>query len=413
MGVWGWSRYVYEHPAHQNLSYEKAPYSRRLHYRVGPNRLRITSVARTDRDGAVNVEDGAGRESKSSVPFRNVIAASGAWLDTAQITMSSTPGLIEPLHVRVFDHETRELLAKDHPQSGWRMVDADTLQIYRLGAKLPEAIDLWFRLHSYDAREQPVTLAAVIGASCQLDGVTVALNDIKEGFSSYGPDQGLVGAPSNHDCSLVVQVTGPAGTDTKLQLTAVAKDGERVPMHGAPMYLHPRSGIEVLHMAMNLHRLDHFEVRRFGGREKFFFDGIRLPKTSSAAFQPPPTVTTRWAEGDSKQVLADFSPLHVQLGRRAGHWANGTGGNDSGIYVLADPNGPRNVETETTVTYKVMGLSSLKISVESAEGDQPWTALPSGDGGSSSNQQSQTGYQVYSIPAERLRQMRVSIGSNP
>src|SRR6478609_2938378 len=53
-----WKIWSYEPPTYRIPLYEKADGTRRSWFDVGPNRVRLATIARNDRDGTLHVEDG-------------------------------------------------------------------------------------------------------------------------------------------------------------------------------------------------------------------------------------------------------------------------------------------------------------------------------------------------------------------
>ena len=142
-GIVGWQKFLYVHPAHRNMLYEKAPYTRSGFIDLEHCKISMESVARSDRNGTVFVEDGFGAKIATAAKHGLVLKNSGPWLDTAQIELAVTDGGFEVLESRVFDFENRETIDEIEPYSGTRMSDPTTLQIYRLGKKLPDQVDVF------------------------------------------------------------------------------------------------------------------------------------------------------------------------------------------------------------------------------------------------------------------------------
>ena len=84
-----WKIWSYVPPTDRIAAYEKAKGTRQSYFDVGPNRVRLATIARNDRDGTLRVEDGDRRaEAKRHVSDTTTIANAGSWLDVAEIRLA-------------------------------------------------------------------------------------------------------------------------------------------------------------------------------------------------------------------------------------------------------------------------------------------------------------------------------------
>ncbi|WP_164101004.1 hypothetical protein [Candidatus Laterigemmans baculatus] len=117
-----WNAYYDVPETHQIPAYEKAPGTRALTAPVGPNQIRIRSIARNRRDGNIELRAGPGLARSGPFPHSGVIAASGPWLDVYQFELEPGTDRVEIIEARVFDHATRTMLTSVSPAFGWQTI---------------------------------------------------------------------------------------------------------------------------------------------------------------------------------------------------------------------------------------------------------------------------------------------------
>lgn len=363
-----WQKYVYVHPAHRNPSYEKAQYSRSGAITLGPTNISIKSVSRTDRDGTLLVENGGTRLLNTTVRNAKVLQGAGAWLDSAQIELVAEGGTFDVIDVRVFDFETRQRIDKVIRTSGHRMADRETLQIFRLGEKLPDSVDVFFRVQVYKPGNVPTKLMPNVGATCALPGGTLEITKFVRGFGSYSSATGFVASPEEalRSTGVMLRFNGdngdsPAGA--KYIINTVKKDGTRILRD---RYLRfPGSYIdadnrrsELVIIQAGLDEIQHFEMRPFDGQHTFFYEGVQLPKTSTAKFANPPCPTVALNGVEETVSVPEFAPLVVSVQVMKGDAVCGTGGSERQVEVTVRPDGPEDVATKTTIVDRMHGLTT-------------------------------------------------------
>ncbi len=326
-----WKAITYEPPTHKISLYEKAPGTVRDSFVVGPNRVRMHLVTRNDRDGALHYENGRGAAVANLVAQNaQVLSSAAPWLDVVQIELSPAPDRLDVIEARVFDHKTRTLINDANPEFGWRMVAPDVLQIYGLGKPLPEKLDVWFRLHSYPAGDEVRTIAPTASSNCELsDGTKLTLSDIRPGLGGgWSSAKGFLSSTIADDGSIAAEfnITRPHASDERLQMAAVLKSGEKVHPE-LPHFIGSRAmsleSRQLIRFDAFLAELDHFEVRPFGGRERFFFEAVALPKVSTKPFVAAPIARVQIAGGEMDERIATFAPLDVSVATHRGEWAGG------------------------------------------------------------------------------------------
>lgn len=198
LGVW--RVFSYRHPAHQFLFYEKAPFTSGREIKVGPNTIAIRSIARNRYDGKVHMltGDGLGQQ----IPDAERLKGCAKWLDVVQLEITPGPDLAEIIQVRIFDHETRTMLSELDRAYGWRVVEPNLIQIYGLGKEIPAKLDVWLRLNSY-ADGKIYQLSPTPGASVQIPGGTISVDEVQDGFAGWSSAQGFY--PSNPEGASIRQ----------------------------------------------------------------------------------------------------------------------------------------------------------------------------------------------------------------
>ncbi len=361
LGVW--RTYIYEPPTHKIPLYEKASGTRSLSTRIGPNTIRIAQLARNRRDGTLVVEDGHG----TSLPTVKVtnpkhLADSAPWLDVVQIELEPGPGLLDIVEVRIFDHEAQTILGEVSPNFGWQVLKPNLLQIYGIGKELPVKVDVWLRVQSYDAKDQVTRLEPTKGASCDLPGGTLTLKDISGEYSSVDMIKGRFFGQRMESLDLVTSIFSWQGKqfNSAYQIEAVLKSGERHRPDSIPHLLHFDSGkfnAATFRGGIILEEIDHFELRPFRGRHKFFFEAVQLPPSTGKAFAKPPVATLKIKGQEVSVDIPNFAPLAARLTTHRGDWAFGTDGR--GRYVLQNPAGVTALEEDFSLVYQMRGIGRV------------------------------------------------------
>jgi hypothetical protein len=388
-----WKVVTYEPYTHRFSLYEKAEGTRGNSITVGPTEVTLGVVARNDRDGTIRFENGRGRPpAKKATANRNTLVATAPWLDLVEISLRPTPDRIDVIEARVFDHKTRELTSVQ-----WRMAAPDVLQIYRIGGKLPETLDVWFRAQSYPADDAVATLATTLNSKCSLPGGTATLADMQDGFWGYTSGQGLVKlGHSQPGTTLLISWDGKWG-DTDYQISAVSKTGQR--SHTDTFHFLRLWDKETRHVFfdMPLEEVDRFEFRPFGGRHVFFFEGVTLPKTSNQPFAKPSTVKVPIGGRETKATLTEFSPLEFRLQTQT----------ENQIETATASDG---LEAGFTLTYQCTGRLKPKFrffdrnSVELTQNPGPSMSQTGG-----SSQVRTQGSAFYNLPLEQVDSIEVTL----
>ncbi len=336
-----WKSYIWVSPTDRILSYEKAPHYHGRTARIGPNQIRIESVARNDRDGTIRVETGRGEMLSVKVPYEQILKDCSPWMDVAQIELSPGGDLLDVLELRIFDHERRELIGTNEASFGWRAVSSQVLQVYGIGKKLPDRLDVWMRLNSYDAKDSVYRLSPTVGSSVQLGStsLTVSVKDLQRGFAGWSSTDGFFDVVGDIHAESAFEFDWqlPEGSPD-MQLCAVTKKGERF---GRDRFV--RQGNQVVSFPTPVASIDHFEIRRFGGRHRFFFDGVELPESKSALpFADPPVSRVNVGGAEVEATASEFLPLDVRVTVPDGDYGSGSTAGATKMTLIPHPNGPEN-----------------------------------------------------------------------
>lgn len=414
-GLAVWRVFIYEPPTHKIALYEKAPGTRRGWIDVGPNRIRLRLIARNDRDGSIHYDDQRSTSAKLLTQREKDLASPAAWLDVVQIELDPGHDQVDVIEVRIFDHETRELLPQLHRAYGWQTIAPNIVQIYGLGKSLPDKLDIWFRAHSYAAGDPIVKLATSPGSTCDLPGGTLTLHDIRAGFHPFNGHD-LHGKAEREEVSVatVINWAGKWEAD-RYQIAAVSADGAK--RHtDVPHFLNftGNTGVrQPIYFEAPLSELDHFELRRFGGRERFFFEAVELPKTSTQPFTKPPSARVKIAGKETEADLTEFDPLHLRIAARRGEWATGTAA--SGLWAAVTPaDEVTNQDKAFTFTYHGVGVGNLALKVRFLDAETEKVVeesdLPRGATGAGSGSAVSAGYIEYWMPLDRIDSVDVTLG---
>jgi hypothetical protein len=407
-----WKIWSYEPPTYRIPLYEKADGTRRSWFDVGPNRVRLATIARNDRDGTLHVEDGDHRATTDRrVSDAATIANPGSWLDVAEIRLAPGPENIDLIDVRIFDTKTRALISEIDPAYGWRITDRNVVQLYGLKKPLPERLDVWLRLNSYGGDSPMVELPPTAGASCNLAGATFTLNEIRDGRWGFRGTK-FVGAPSEVGgaISILLATQSTFRQGDRDQIVAVSHSGEMY-YTNASHFLRPQqpSLVEPICFEIALKDLDHFEIRSFGGRNRFFFEDVELPKISKLPFSSPPIAKVKIGGEAVEQDLAAFAPLEIKLATFPGAEFGGIAANERRTTLMRPGFSQGDPKKELTVAYWTQGLNPFLLyfqCLDAKTSKPPTRTTPTSIGGSS---QHGGGYATLSWPLEQLDEVDVSL----
>ena len=413
LAVVGWQKFFYVHPAHKNPSYEKAPYVRSGSARLCDGSLSITSVSRNDRNGKLLVEDGSGSQLKAKPDNAKTLASAGPWLDAAQIELLPDGIATDITLIRIFDFETRQPITEFNKSSGQRLVAPNTIQIYRLGEKLPDRVDVFMRLNVYDPKDPVAILPPTVGATCKALGGTFEVRELVRGYAGYTAETGIIPSPesAHAETTLMLGFDGSWPASQKYQIVAVLNDGTRV--YRDRYFRFPGSYLdkngkraELINLVAGLDDIKHFELRPYGGGNKFFFEGVTLPNTSTAKFTVPPSPVV--AIDINKPVTVDeLAPLKVSIKAFAGDAVSGTIGNEQYSHTHLNQD-IQNADKNTTIVSRLSGLNQprWKIVANTEAGPVGITG-----GGASWGGGEYLDFETVDVPHEEITTVKISMPS--
>ncbi len=415
LSIVGWQKYIYVHPAHKNTMYEKAPFTNSGQFKLGKNVVSIKSITHSDRGNRIVAEDRMGKPLASPPAYAEMLKSSADWLDTVQLELDAGDSEFEVIHARIFDYSTRTAIGKTDPQTGYRMIDPSTLQIYRLGAKLPDRLDVWLRVRSYPKKNgEIVKLNPAVNRPAKGLGGSFEIVEFCDGFASYSTATGqLVGDPQSADreSAYLVKFDGNWPKGQRVQIVTVGKNGDR--RHEAQYFTftdyysdHPK----LLTLPMGREQIDHIEIREFVDRRVFFFQGLKVPTTSQSAFVRPPHVEIPAGSLAEELSITEFLPLDVSVAMESGSTATGTFSSEHAQDIMRNINNTK-MDSHATFITRTMGLGGRCLSVNVAATDPEKGAIvPLRRGsGSSGGSASHLKYQVLQVPIEQVDSIQLRL----
>ncbi len=363
-----------------NAAYENADGTRGLQIEVGPTQFSIEAVARWGRTGPPIVENGKGwtlGEPDFKTPDYSALSQ---WMDIANIYLSPEASEYDVLELRVFDHETRELLQlEDRLGIGFDVNDG-VVQLRSVGGLLPDSVDVWMRVLHNPPTSPMWRLNAEQGASAGLDEGSLLFREVRDGSWSYATRSGSLEPLADGRKLSVAEVEwnkwserGAAvctavfdfvnakgrmpGERDRYQIAAIAKDGSRhVP--DFPHFLSAGAGkTQVIKFDLPAEQLSHLEIRPFHGRDRFYFDGIELPHVDGPPADPPPTLPIKLKGSGGGMVTADLlDPLRFTITILKGERATGVESRREQAWVEMAAEPYENADSIVTIVYEIQGL---------------------------------------------------------
>ncbi len=341
-----------------NRNYEKAPAARNLKIKVGPNTFAISTVVRNNGDGTLTTEDGVGHP--VPVPKSGIdptITRCASWMDEAQVFLSPGPAFYDVLELRLFNSETGQSVdnaAISYCTNGSVLLRGTTA--------LPDKVDIWFRAHSYAAKDPVYRLPCQVDASVQMGAGTLRVLDLHPHvYQSYsvganGHIQPL-GPPSQPGSRRsLYSIIGEGLQDFgQGQICVVTKQGVKV-FPDTPHFFNGRyNPVISFDCPVELSEISHFEIRPFGGRHVFYFPGVRLPVRHGSNLSATPPITTA-VRGKEVDLVNDvLVPIRIRVLK--GRAATGTSAGPRQCTIsLAEDRGT-NADKYSTLIYECDGMN--------------------------------------------------------
>jgi len=413
--------------------YENAHGTANLKIKVGPTQFAVSAVARRNSDGISVIEDGLGR-TLDRLDFKTPDYSDQApWMDTANIYVSPGADRYDVLELRVFDHATKEFLQLENRLAVGYDISNSVVQLRSVGGLLPDSVDVWMRVLHNPENSPMWRLNAVRGSSASLGNISLLFRELRDGQWSYSTRSGDSNPPLDPGQFPVGQVQwtkknetdtgrcmaafdfvnvkrGPISKSRMYQIAAIAKDGTRhIP--DFPHFLAARSAITlVIEFDLPAAQVSHFEIRPFLGRDRFYFDGIRLPHVDSPPSAPPPTVPITVNGKEGGMMIEAFAPAKVNVRVLKGTRASGVGSRSNQAWVKMTEEPFENTDSMVTIIYEIDGLRVGKCSFRcfNADGDE----LSARNAASTSTGHPYgltVGYETKKVPIEKIDHVLLSI----
>lgn len=409
VGIVGWQKFFYVHPAHRVMAYEKAPFTRGTSIQVGPNLIGIKLITRNDRDGSLVSTDGRGNVIKNAKPTNALELKSCApWLDVVQIQLTTPPELLDITEVRVFDHGTRQWLYELSDRYGWRAVSRNTIQIYGIGQHIPEQLDVWFRLFSHSTNDSVVVLKPVAGSECRLPKGSLKVHSIRSG--NWGGD-----SRRNYDhflsqegttCLLTAKL-GPDDITSYHRIFAELASGERLAHDFMVASTQPISYSQRIFWLCDPAEILKFEIRPNRERERFFYEGVELPKRSAAAFAFPPKAIIPVSGQEVDMIVPEFRPLLIRQEAKRGCFLNLRGSDARGMLLNVSSELLHSDDAVTLIQKRVGIAVSPQVKLRLAPGVQPTRITGGKSGGGGGSGLNFGSFQEHPYPLDQVQQIEL------
>ncbi|MHC4744843.1 MAG: hypothetical protein ACYS8Z_23255, partial [Planctomycetota bacterium] len=410
-------------------AYEKAPGSKGLKIKVGPSRFKVDSVVRWDGDGVARFEDGMGEVIPKVVYMSPSYSKQAPWMDIANIHISPDSKSYDVLELRVFDHKTREMLSPKGRIGVGYDISKSIVQLRSIGGVLPDSVDVWLRVLHNPADDSVWKLNANAGASVQLKRETMSFRTIKPGRWSYNTKQVGASKPAQINwtkrqdegeevCTAVFDISNAKSRllrgYERYQICAISTDGKRhVP--DFPHFVGATSGnLQIIEFDLPAEKVSRFEFRPFHGRDRFYFDNIKLPKIPKRTFEPPPIIFSKATEGQTEFQSDLLKPISLRAQVLPGKRATGVYTRRSSALVKMSPEPYKDLDTKTTFIYDFVGMNVNRccFTFFDSEGNmiEQKGGRSAGSGGVPGRQS--VGYAVVNVPYERIDRIAVSLIDN-
>jgi beta-lactamase regulating signal transducer with metallopeptidase domain len=259
--------------------YENAKGSKNHKIKVGPTKFEAHTVVRWHRDGNPVIMNPTG-DALVNVPFKVPdFSDETKWMDIAQVYLSPEQTAYDVIELRVFNHDTRKSLTSEGylgEETGvGYSIENSVVTIYSVGKLLPDSLDIWMRVLHRGAKHYYI-LESRKQAAVDIDRNTLRILDIAKGQYDWENGKRTKHHAQYDDIVTTVTVKFDKPGNKQYQICAIAKDGRRV-VPDFPHFLRPSNGWTKLEFAVPMDEIKTFEITPFKGRDRFFFDDVKLP----------------------------------------------------------------------------------------------------------------------------------------
>ena len=209
-------------------------------------------------------------------------------------------GGYEIAELRIFDHETRELLnqgsrstiarlegkrtTEQYPFLAERIGSTNWIRMKEAGGIFPKKIDVWMRLVTNKPGDIFV-LRPQKGASMQINGSQLVVTEILAGAMSGKSNLGKgmkwdVSSATEKDRETTVNIENRGKLlSGRYYPVGVKKDGSRAPLNHSHFWdFRKMNSHAYFQLDVALPELERIELIPFGDRPKFFFNGLEVPE---------------------------------------------------------------------------------------------------------------------------------------
>jgi hypothetical protein len=202
--------------------------------------------------------------------------------------------------------------------------------------------------------------------------------------------------------------------DPRLQMVAVLKSGTRVHSDGMHFINHagPADLRQLISFYTDLAEVEHFEIRPFGGRARFFFEAVTLPNVSSSPFVAPPVAKVQISGGEIEKTIAEFVPLKVSVATHRGEWAGGSRAGWGRVTITKSAN-VTNLDKSLSLIFICQGLRirpNLQFYLQNQPSPVPASSLvPNGFQGGASTGNCEAACWTFRTPLDQVDAVDISL----
>ena len=122
--------------------------------------------------------------------------------------------------------------------------------------------------------------------------------------------------------------------------------------------------VEPIYFDIELRDLDHFELRSFGGRHRFFFEDVRTAQDFQAPFYFATNRKNQNRRRSSRTNVAAFAPLEMKMATFPGAEFGGIAMNEQQTTLMRPGFAQGDPKKESTVAYWTQGLTPQLLQLQ-------------------------------------------------
>jgi len=375
--VWnkGSPRPVTSLPASSFYDYHNASQAQGLKHRLGVAEFAIERCYRWTGAGTVLATDGRTAVEEPKLTSLPQLPQPPTAMDQAVIHFKRDKLVGHEIYkVRIFDHGSRTLLSNYHAPAAWDYQGMDEIKLQSLGKPLPDSVDVWFYVTSFNEHEKKQIVPLQIGSTVEFEGYKASLTHIHSGTRSYSSSaKGITFQKGSREDDYSMQVAfkitprGNVSGGLEARVAAVTIDGKRFFCDRVI-----RSGNRnfVVDFEVALGEVKHLELYPLGKEEFFFFNDVRLPEIQDQTLDQSwsTVVETHGQQGSFSN--ASVEPAQVTVSVFPGNNSMSMESYSEGLLTrrlnmrwrYGQEN--RNMDTYATIVCEMKGLSSRMLKTE-------------------------------------------------